>query len=521
VSEFVNTPVLDLRRPAVREQVGAALADLDRRLPIAAPVLIGDEARHGEQLTSVDPGATDRTVAVAAVASTVEVDRAVTLAAGEGGRAWGRRSAPERAAVLERAAGILQERRLELAAMAVRECAKPWREADADVCEAIDFLRYYARQAVELDRGGAVASIPGESNRMDYRPLGVVAVIAPWNFPVAILCGMTSGALAAGNCAVVKPAEQSPGCGALLVAILHEAGVPAAALALVPGAAETGAALVEHPLVDAVAFTGSLAVGAGIVERAARLAPGQDHFKRVLAELGGKNCAYVDGDADLDDAIGALMAGAFAFAGQKCSATARILVDHVRHDELAERMAGAVAALHVGQAERLETDVPPLIDRDAMERLERAGVQAEAEGTVLARAQVPGDANGWFVAPALVGGLPASSSLLSTELFGPLLTVEPVAGADDALARIDALPFGLTGGVFSRDPDTIRRFARESPVGNLYVNRGMTGAMVGRQPFGGNRLSGTGSKAGGPDYLLGFVEPRVVTERTVRHGLIV
>jgi RHH-type proline utilization regulon transcriptional repressor/proline dehydrogenase/delta 1-pyrroline-5-carboxylate dehydrogenase len=521
MSDFVNAPALDLRSAAAREQVGVALAELDRRLPIAAPVRIGGEHRHAEELVSVDPGETDRRVAVAAIASAAEVDRAVALAAGEGRRAWGTRTAAERAAVLERAAGILQERRLELAAMAVRECAKPWREADADICEAIDFLRYYARQAVELERGGTVASIPGESNRMDYRPLGVVAVIAPWNFPVAILCGMTSGALASGNCAVMKPAEQAPGCGALLADVLLEAGVPATALAVVHGEGATGAALVEHPLVDAIAFTGSLTVGAGIVERAARMAPGQNHFKRVLAELGGKNCAFVDADADLDDAIPALMAGAFGFAGQKCSATSRVLVDDARHDELVERMSGAVEALNVGPAERLETDVPPLIDGDAMERLERAAAQAEAEGRVLARAEAPAGANGWFVAPALVGGLPASSSLLTTELFGPLITVEPVAGADDALVRIDALPFGLTGGVFSRDPDTIRRFARDSPVGNLYVNRGMTGAMVGRQPFGGNRLSGTGSKAGGPDYLLGFVEPRVVTERTVRHGLIV
>ncbi len=521
MSDFVNTPVLDLRSPAVREQVASALAELDERLPIAAPIRVGEDLRHGEELVSVDPGRIDRTVAVAAVASPTEVDRAVTLASGPGRAAWGSRSADERAAVLERAAGLLQERRLEVAAMVVRECAKPWREADADVCEAIDFMSYYARLAVELDRGGTVVSLPGESNRMAYRPLGVVAVIAPWNFPIAILCGMTTGALAAGNCAVIKPAEQAPGCGALLAEILIEAGVPSTALSVVHGEAATGSALVDHPLVSAIAFTGSLAVGAAILERAGRIAPGQKHIKRVLAELGGKNCAFVDGDADLDDAIPALVEGAFGFAGQKCSATSRILVEEGRHDEMVARLGGAVEALNVGQADRLETDVPPVIDRDAKERLGSAAAQAEREGTVLARAEAPDTENGWFVAPILVGGLPRTSSLLDTELFGPLITVEAVAGADDALARIDALPFGLTGGVFSRDPVTIDRFARASPVGNLYVNRGMTGAMVGRQPFGGNRLSGTGSKAGGPDYLLGFVAPCVVSERTVRHGLIV
>ncbi len=520
MTAFVNTPLLDLRRPAIRGEVEAAIVELDRRLPISAPVRVGGELRPGEELASLDPGKFDRTVALAAIATADEVDHAVERAATAGRSQWASRPAAERAAVLERAAGALQERRLELAALAVRECAKPWREADADVCEAIDFLRYYAEQAIILERGGPVSSIPGESNSMDYRPLGVAAVIAPWNFPIAILCGMTAAALAAGNSAVIKPAEQAPGCGAMLAELLIGAGVPAAALSVVHGAAATGQVLVDHPLVNVIAFTGSLNVGAGILERASRLAPGQQHFKRVIAELGGKNCAFVDSDADLDDAIPALMAGAFGFAGQKCSATSRILVHRSRLDELADRMGGAVSILNVGQAERLETDVPPLIDSDAKQRLEAAADLAASEGEVLARAGAPGD-EGWFVEPALVGGLPESSSLLSTELFGPLVTVEAVADTDEALARIDALPFGLTGGVFSRNPTTIKRFAREAPVGNLYVNRGMTGAMVGRQPFGGNRLSGTGAKAGGPDYLLSFVEPRVVTERTVRHGLIV
>ncbi|HEX2388348.1 MAG TPA: aldehyde dehydrogenase family protein [Solirubrobacterales bacterium] len=520
MTAFVNTSALDLRRPAVRDEAQAAVAELDRRLPVAAPVRVGEELRESEELVSADPGKLDRAVAVAAVATAAEVDRAVRLAAGPGREGWGSRTASERATVLERAAGSLQERRLELAALAVRECAKPWREADGDVCEAIDFLRYYAAQAIDLERGRPVASLPGEANSMAYHPLGVAAVIAPWNFPLAILCGMTAGALAAGNCVVMKPAEQAPGCGAALAEVLLGAGVPAAALSVVHGAAETGGCLVEHPLVDVIAFTGSQSVGATIIERASRLAPGQTHFKRVIAELGGKNCAYVDSDADLDDAIPALMAGSFGFAGQKCSATSRIIVHGSRHDEFVDRMAGAVAVLNVGQADRLETDVPPLIDRDAKERLEAAAERAAAEGRVLAKAPAPID-DGWFVEPALVGELPDSSPLLDTELFGPLVTVESVADTDEALARIDALPFGLTGGVFSRNPTTIRRFARETPVGNLYVNRGMTGAMVGRQPFGGNRLSGTGAKAGGPDYLLGFVEPRVVTERTVRHGLIV
>ena len=240
MTAFVNTPALDLRRPAVRDEAQAAVAELDRRLPVAAPVRVGEELRESEELVSADPGKLDRAVAVAAVATAAEVDRAVRLAAGPGRERWGSRTASERATVLERAAGSLQERRLELAALAVRECAKPWREADGDVCEAIDFLRYYAAQAIDLERGRPVASLPGEANSMAYHPLGVAAVIAPLNFPLAILCGMTAGALAAGNCVVMKPAEQAPGCGAALAEVLLGAGCRPLPLSVVHGAAETG-----------------------------------------------------------------------------------------------------------------------------------------------------------------------------------------------------------------------------------------------------------------------------------------
>ena len=402
----------------------------------------------------------------------------------------------------------------------MRECAKPWPEADADVCEAIDFLEYYARGALELERGPELLQVPGERNRMRYVPRGVAAVISPWNFPLAIPCGMTAAALAAGNAAVLKPAEQSPGSALMLVRTLHEAGVPPDALALLPGFGEPGAALVRHPGVHVIAFTGSSAVGLEIVRVAGEVPEGQSHLKRVVAEMGGKNCVIVDSDADLDDAVPGIVRSAFDYAGQKCSAAARVLVHEAVADALVERLAGAVATLRVGQADDFATDVPPVIEREAQERVDAYAQRAAADGELaFAGESVPG--RGWFCPPRVARDLDPDSPVLREEVFGPLLTVEAVRDVDAALDVVASLPFALTGGLFSRSPATVERVAARTPVGNLYVNRDITGAMVGRQPFGGNRRSGIGSKAGGPDYLLQFAEPRVVTENTMRHGLVV
>jgi RHH-type transcriptional regulator, proline utilization regulon repressor / proline dehydrogenase / delta 1-pyrroline-5-carboxylate dehydrogenase len=272
--------------------------------------------------------------------------------------------------------------------------------------------------------------------------------------------------------------------------------------------------------VHVIAFTGSSAVGRRIVHEAAETRDGQAHLKRVVAEMGGKNCVIVDADADLDDGVPEIVRSAFVYAGQKCSAAARLLAHEAIADRLAERLSGAVELLRVGQASELDTEVPPLIERDAQERLRRSGEQAALEGRILATAPVP-DGGGWFSPPTLAADLPSDSNLLREELFGPLLTIERVASIDAACEAVEALPFALTGGLFSRNPATVELVKRRSPVGNLYVNRAITGAMVARQPFGGNRLSGVGSKAGGPDYLLQFVEPRAVTENTTRHGLVV
>jgi RHH-type transcriptional regulator, proline utilization regulon repressor / proline dehydrogenase / delta 1-pyrroline-5-carboxylate dehydrogenase len=460
-------------------------------------------------------------VAHAHAANAVHVDAAIGRAV-EGQKAWGARSAAERAAVLRRAAELLRGRRLELAALAVREAGKPWPEADADVCEAIDFLMYYAAGAEALGAGRPLIQLPGERNTMRYVPRGVTGVIAPWNFPLAIACGMASAALATGNAVVLKPAEQAPACAKAVVDALHAAGVPHDALSLLPGGDEPGKALVADPRIHTIVFTGSCAAGLSILERAARVEPGQHHIKKVVAEMGGKNVVIVDADADLDDVVPALLSSAFGFAGQKCSAASRVLVHEQVADALADRLAGAVRTLRVGPAEDFATDVPPVIDAAAQLRVRRYTAQGTTAATRVAAATdaVPGG-EGYYVAPALLVGLPDEHPVIQDEIFGPVLALQSVPSIAAACDAVDRSRFALTGGLFSRSPRTIEEVAARTPVGNLYVNREITGAMVGRQPFGGGRLSGTGPKAGGPDYLLQFVEARAVTENTVRHGLVV
>jgi RHH-type proline utilization regulon transcriptional repressor/proline dehydrogenase/delta 1-pyrroline-5-carboxylate dehydrogenase len=343
-------------------------------------------------------------------------------------------------------------------------------------------------------------------------------VIAPWNFPLAIPAGMVSAALATGNTVVFKPAEQTPACGHGLVEALHAAGVPADALQLVCGRDEPAKAMVAHAKVHTIAFTGSCAAGLSIIRSAAEPAEGQRHVKRVIAEMGGKNCVIVDADADLDDAVPAIVKSAFGFAGQKCSAASRVLVHRDIADALNERLAGAVEALRVGAAEDFACDLSAVIDEEAKQRigsyLEQAPLPPRVAGSVPAGA-------GHYVAPTLYVDLPRDARIVNEEVFGPVLSSERVTNVDEAISIVEAGRYGLTGGLFSRSPRTIDLVSRRGIVGNLYVNREITGAMVGRQPFGGGRLSGTGPKAGGPDYLLQFVEARSVSENTVRHGLVI
>ncbi|HEX4110809.1 MAG TPA: aldehyde dehydrogenase family protein [Solirubrobacteraceae bacterium] len=520
MSEFVNEDQLELRRAPVRDALLDAGTQLARRFPLRVPILIADDRRDGEDLASLDPGHPDRIVADAPSASARDVDQALAAAV-DGQREWGHTPPSERAQVLRRAADLLRERRLELAALAVYECAKPWVEADADVCEAIDFLRYYALQSLVLhERAEALTQPPGEHNALRYVGRGVTAVIAPWNFPLAIPTGMTAGALAAGNAVVLKPAPQSPACAHAIVTALRDAGVPSSALTLLPGGDEAGAALVEHPRTSVIAFTGSSAVGLDLIATAARTPPAQHHVKHVIAEMGGKNCVIVDSDADLDEAVPAIVHSAFGYAGQKCSAAARVLAHEAIAGPLTERLAGAVRSLRVGQADELGIDVPPVIDAAAQRRVRGFLEGVGGGGKVVGRGEIP-QGVGFFCPPTLLADLPADSSILHEEVFGPVLSVEAVSDIAAACDLVDSLRFGLTGGLFSRNPATVRHVSERSPVGNLYVNREITGAMVGRQPFGGRRLSGTGGKAGGPDYLLEFVQSLVVCENTTRHGLVV
>jgi RHH-type transcriptional regulator, proline utilization regulon repressor / proline dehydrogenase / delta 1-pyrroline-5-carboxylate dehydrogenase len=521
---FVNEPIGELRRATVRDELTEGMAKIERALPLKVPVWIGEGRREADELTSEDPGAPDRVVALSAKATDAEVDEAVRTAT-RGFQRWSQTPAIRRAEILVKAAAWMRERRAELAALEVRECAKPWAEADGDVCEAIDFLEFYARGAVALDRGKALFQVPGERNEMRYAPRGVVAVVAPWNFPMAIPMGMTAAGLATGNSVVLKPAEQSPGCGLMVVRALREAGVPPDALALVPGEGETGAALVNHPGVHTIAFTGSGPVGLKIIRAAAE--PSARHLKRVVAEMGGKNCVIVDSDADLDEVVPAIVKSAFVYAGQKCSAAARVLAHEAVADLLIERLAGAVEVLRVGQADTFGTDVPPVIDDEAQDRVLEYVDIARRDGRIAAQRPLDGDggtaggasAAGHFCPPTLATDLPPDSPVLRDEIFGPVLAVERFKSIEAACDAVEASPFALTGGLFSRSPATIEYVISRSPVGNLYVNRHITGAMVARQPFGGNRRSGIGAKAGGPDYLLQFVEPHVVSENTMRHGI--
>jgi RHH-type proline utilization regulon transcriptional repressor/proline dehydrogenase/delta 1-pyrroline-5-carboxylate dehydrogenase len=516
---FVNEPLAELRRPAVRAAFLTAVAELDGRLPLALDSLVdGQPIGSGEPARSTDPGDADRVVAVHAGAGPADVAPALAAARAAAGP-WAARSASARAEILVRAAGLMRARRETLAALIVRECAKPWVDADAEVAEAIDFVEYYARGAVALAGGRELISPPGERNSLAYAARGVAAVIAPWNFPLAIPTGMTVAALATGNAVVLKPAEQSPACGSALAGILHEAGVPSGVLGLLLGDGDVGRALVAGD-VETIAFTGSREVGLEILRAAASVAPGQRGLKRVVAELGGKNCVILDTDADLDEAIPAIIQSAFAYAGQKCSAAARVLVPSSLAGELASRLTGAIDLLVIGQADDFATEVPPLIESGARDRVERYVEVAHRTGRVLtSERSLP--ATGHFVAPTLVADLPPESPVIGEEIFGPVLTLEVSGSLDDAFAAVRESPFGLTAGFFSRHPGHVRRAIAELPVGNLYVNRQITGAVVGRQPFGGNHLSGNGTKAGGPDYLLQFVEPRVASENTIRHGLVV
>jgi RHH-type proline utilization regulon transcriptional repressor/proline dehydrogenase/delta 1-pyrroline-5-carboxylate dehydrogenase len=505
-------------RPEVLETFARAVEEEFARPPRQLSATAGwSELATDSSFVSVDPADPTSLVAVTAACGPAQVDEAVGIAT-QVAESWRRRPAAERAEVLVRAAAELRRRRLELAALEVREVGKDWADADADVCEAIDYCEYYARSMLDLDAGGEVQSPPGERNRLRYRGRGVAAVIAPWNFPLAIPAGMTAGAIVTGNAVVLKPAEQAPAVAAELVAAFAVAGLPDGVLSLVPGSGqEAGSPLVEHPAVDLVAFTGSRQVGLDIVERAGRRSHGRRSVVRVVAEMGGKNAIVVDEDADLDEVVPAVVRSAFGFAGQKCSAASRLIAVGRVHDALVERVVEAARSLVVGPTRNPDSQVGPVIDAEAHARLLDAVRRAGEVGRVaLRRDDLP--PTGWFVGPTVVTDVDPASWLATDELFGPVLAVFRASDFSSALTLANATDYALTAGVFSRSPAHVDEALDVLRAGNVYVNRPITGAVVGRQPFGGNGMSGVGSKAGGPDYLLQFCDPQVTTENLVRQG---
>ncbi|MDP8991906.1 MAG: proline dehydrogenase family protein [Actinomycetota bacterium] len=515
---YAHEPVAEWRRGEVRAGFAAAVRASPSSFPAPVPAVIGGErVTTARSIESVDPADPDTVVATSASCGPAEADAAVD-AARQAVEEWRRAPARRRAAVLFGAAEWMRARRDELAALQVHEAGKPWPEADADVCEAIDFCEYYGREMLRLDRGGPVQSPPGEANRLSYQAKGVGVVIGPWNFPLAIPTGMVTAALVTGNAVLLKPAEQTPAVAYQLVRALEAGGLPEGVLGFLPGVGEeVGAHLVQHPEVAFVVFTGSKAVGLRINRDAAVPRPGQGHVKRVVAEMGGKNAVVVDADADVDQAVPAIASSAFGYAGQKCSAASRLVVVGAGYDEVVDRLVAHARELRVGHPREMSVRVGPLIDAEAWKRVRGYVERAPADGTVvLARDDVPDV--GYFVGPTIVEDVAPGSPLGRDEVFGPVLTVFRAGDLDEALAIANDTDYALTAGLFSRSPSHIARASAELRAGNVYVNRGITGAVVGRQPFGGYGLSGVGSKAGGPDYLLQFVDPRTVTENTVRQG---
>lgn len=512
-------PLTDFSRAEGRAAMKAALEAVAARLGGSHPLVIaGRPVMTPATLLSRNPSHRSRIVGTCASARPEDARQAIA-AARDAYPGWRDTGVEVRAQRLLDAAAVLRRRRFELAALEVYECAKQWREADADLAEAIDFCTFYAHEMVRLARP-RTRHVPGEENAYFYEPRGVTVVLAPWNFPLAILCGMTTAALVAGNTVVMKPAEQSSVVASQLMEVFREAGFPPGVVNYLPGVGEeVGPELVRHPDTAVIAFTGSLAVGLLINRQAAEMAPGQRHVKRVIAEMGGKNAILIDADADMDEAVVGVVESAFGYQGQKCSACSRVLVPASIHDAFLARLVEATRSLKVGPAEDPGCFVGPVIDEDAQKRL--LGVLER--GRQEARLAYAGDvsalaAEGCYVAPHLFADVDPQSFLGQEEFFGPVLSVIRTRDLDDALRIANGVPYALTGGVYSRSPAVIARVKRDFRVGNLYVNRRITGALVDRQPFGGFGLSGIGSKAGGPDYLLQFLLPRTITENTLRRG---
>ncbi len=516
---FVHEPVHRFSDSAERAAFLASLREVRAGLGASYPLLIdGMAVDSGSYIASINPARPSEIIGRVAAAEPRHAEQAFRGAL-QSLPGWSGRSAEGRAQCLQRAAMELRRRRDEFAALEILEAGKTWAEADVNVTEAIDYLEFYAREALRL-AVPRVRHCPGEENVYTYAPRGVGLVVPPWNFPLAILTGMLSAAIVTGNTVILKPSSQTPVIAARFAALLQGVGVAPGVVQFLPGrGASLGEYLVTHPGLAFIAFTGSKEVGTRIIRLAAELVPGQIHVKHVVAEMGGKNAIIVDADADLDDAVVGVMQSAFGYQGQKCSACSRVIVVGRCYERFVERLIEATRGLRIGVPEDPGVALGPVIESQARERILGLVSEAVRGGARLAlQCPVPDLGEGYFLGPAIFTDVVPDSPLAQEEIFGPVLAVLRAADFETAIAIANRSSYALTGGLYSRSPVHIEYAQRTLEVGNLYVNRKITGALVDRQPFGGYKLSGLGSKAGGPDYLLQFVVPRTLTENTLRRG---
>ena len=513
LTEYRNEPFTNFSLPENKAAMEAALALIASQKGRHYPLKIGGIAVDTEaRITSTNPSNTAEVVGTVARANADLVNKAVQ-AASEAFKTW-KNFAPEaRARVIFKAAAILRRRKFEYSAWLVEEAGKNWAEADADTAEAIDFMEYYGREMLRYAAGMPVASFPGEHNECVYIPLGVGVVIPPWNFPLAILAGMTAAAVVAGNTVIMKPASSTPVIAAKLMDLFEEAGLPAGVVNYLAGSGGSiGDALVMHPQVRFINFTGSKDVGLRINKLAADLAPGQIWIKRVIAEMGGKDAIIVDDEADIEEAAAGIVTSAFGFQGQKCSACSRAIVVKSVYEQLVAKVVEKAKALKVGPAAEFGVNLGPVIDDSAYKKVFDYIAIGKQEAKLAAGGGKAGD-TGWYIEPTVFVDVPPTARIAKEEIFGPVVAIIPVDNFTEALAVANNTEYGLTGAVYSRNRDKLEQARRDFHVGNLYLNRKCTGALVGIQPFGGFNMSGTDSKAGGADYLLLFLQAKSVTEK--------
>ncbi len=513
---FSGVPNTDYADEAKRIKAEQALEKVRNSLgKTYLPLINGEYVETDLKIDSINPSKATEIVGKVGQISVEQAEQAMQ-AAKAAFPSWQNTPATERAAILRKAAALMEERRHELNAWICLEVGKVIPQADGEVSEAIDFCRYYAQEMERLD-AGVNYDIPGENNRYFYQGKGIAVVISPWNFPFAIATGMTVAALVTGNCTLLKPAATSSIIAAKITEILVEAGIPKGVFQYVPGKGSTvGNYLVKHKDTHVIAFTGSREVGCQIYADAAILQPGQKHLKKVIAEMGGKNAIIVDESADLDQAVVGVVQSTFGYSGQKCSACSRVIVALPIYEAFLSRLIEATKSLNVGATDLPSVQLGPVIDATAQKRILEYINQGKQEAQLAL--EMPAPEGGYYVSPTIFKDVTPDATIAQEEIFGPVLAVIPASNFDEALAIANGTDYALTGGLYSRTPDRIERAYREFEVGNLYINRTITGAIVSRQPFGGFKLSGVGSKAGGPDYLLQFLDPRVVTENIQRQG---